>query len=255
MPRRAARATREAAKRFAVDFFSGVDVVRLERDHPKEVRDRYDRYLAYVFANKHGVWTNYNIECVRAGMSPYFTKYSYSRRYHDQFVAAEREARAARRGIWAEGAESYHDYDERRAWWNARADFIKQFEREAVGKPDHIVLTHVDAISTLERMKGQEVTVLGLVSEVSYGDRGPARVLLSRKRFGDLPAVFFDKDVFDTSGVARYQGEFVRVSGVVAEYRNPHTQARQLQIVVSLPSEVVGSDVPGLERPLRAGVR
>src|SRR6185503_16799778 len=38
----------DAAKQFAIKFFEGVHVVRLERDHPKEIRDRYDRYLAYV---------------------------------------------------------------------------------------------------------------------------------------------------------------------------------------------------------------
>ena len=78
MPRRGAEA-----------WFKDVDVVRLERDDAQEIRDRYDRYLAYVFAKKHGTWTNYNVEAVRAGMSPYFPKYGTSRRFHAEFVAAE----------------------------------------------------------------------------------------------------------------------------------------------------------------------
>jgi endonuclease YncB( thermonuclease family) len=236
----------EAAKMFAVRFFDGVDKVRLERDDPREVRDRFDRYLAYVFVARGGVWLNYNVECVRAGMSPYFTKYSYSRRFHADFVAAEKEARAARRGIWAEGAQAYGDYDERKPWWDARAEFLKRFEEEAYGKPDHVVLTHWDAMARLDRMQGQEVTVLGLVSEVSYGQKGPSRVMLSRKMFGDLAVIFFDKDVFSASGVARYRGEFIKVTGVVSQYQNKHTKKRQLQLVVSLPSQVVGSEVPGL---------
>src|SRR5215510_11439405 len=37
----------EDAKHFADKFFEGADRVRLERDHPAEIRDRYNRYLAY----------------------------------------------------------------------------------------------------------------------------------------------------------------------------------------------------------------
>jgi endonuclease YncB( thermonuclease family) len=253
-PIKAATPLGEAAKRFAIDFFAGVDQVRLERDHPKEIRDRYDRYLAYVFVARGGRWVNYNVECVRAGMSPYFTKYSYSRRFHDQFVAAEREARAARRGIWAPDAQAYRDYDERKPWWDARADFIKTFEQEAEGKDDHIVLTLWDSLARLEAHKGREVSVIGLVDQVYLGDRGPSRVTLARKRFGDLTVVFVDKDVFAATGISRYRGEFVTVRGVVSEYTSKHSGRRELQIVVNLPSQVVGSQVPGLEAaPTTAG--
>jgi endonuclease YncB( thermonuclease family) len=242
----------EAAKRFAVEFFEGVETVRLERDHPKEIRDRYDRYLAYAFAVKDGKWVNYNVECVRAGMSPYFTKYSYSRRFDAEFTAAEAEARAARRGIWAPGAQAYDDYAERKPWWDSRARFLKQFEQDAAGRDDFVMLTHWDSLRQLEARKGQEVTVLGLVSEVSFGDRGPSRVLLSRRMFGDLAVVFFDRDVFAASGVARYRGEFIRVTGVVGEYQNRRTKRRQLQLLVNLPSQVVGSEVPALDHPPRS---
>jgi endonuclease YncB( thermonuclease family) len=239
----------EEAKQFAIRFFEGADRVRLERDHPKEIRDRFDRYLAYVFAIKDGKWVNYNVECVRAGMSPYFTKYSYSRRFHAEFVAAEAEARAARRGIWAPDAKGYRDYDQRKPWWDARAEFLKRFEQEAAGRSDHVVLTHWDSMAQLDKLKGQEVTILGLVSEVSFGEKGPSRVTLSRRMFGDLAVVFFDKDVFAASGVARYRGEFIKVTGVVSEYQNKYTKKRQLQLIVSLPSQVVGSEVPGLDPP------
>jgi endonuclease YncB( thermonuclease family) len=94
----------EDAKVFAEHWFADVDVVRLERDDPQEIRDRYHRYLAYVLAKKAGKWVCYNVEAVRAGMSPYFPKYGRSRRYHAEFVAAEAEAKAAHRGIWAANA-------------------------------------------------------------------------------------------------------------------------------------------------------
>ena len=106
---------------WAKKWFEGVGKVRIERDDPAEIRDRYNRYLAYVLAKKNGVWVNYNVECVRAGMAPYFTKYGYSRRFHKEFVAALAEAKAAHRGIWAPGAMAAPDYPEREAWWNARA--------------------------------------------------------------------------------------------------------------------------------------
>jgi endonuclease YncB( thermonuclease family) len=236
----------EAAKKFARGFFAGVQTVRLERDHPREIRDRYDRYLAYAFVKKDGQWLNYNVECVRAGMSPYFTKYGYSRRYHDEFVAAEQEARAAGRGIWAPGAHSSGDYDVRRAWWDARAEFVRRFEIEAAGKPDWIVLTHWDAMRKLQERVGKEVVVLGTVGDVLRGDRGPTRVTLTRRLFGDLTVIFWDPDVFAGSGIARYQGEFVRVRGVVGVYRSKRTSKEQLQVVVNLPAQVVGSQVPGL---------
>lgn len=242
----------EIAKEWAIDFFRGVDRVRLERDHPKEIRGGYGRYLSYVFALKDGQWVNYNIECVRAGMSPYYTKYSYSRRFHDEFVAAEKEAREAQRGIWDPNSQSYGDYDERKAWWDARAEFIKDFERDAHGKDDHIVLSHWDSLANLEKNMGQEVTVLGAISKVIRGDRGPSRIRLARKKFNDLTVVFFDKDVFAATGVAEYSGEFVRVTGVVSEYTNKYNKKREIQLIVNLPSQVVKSDIPHLRQSVQS---
>jgi endonuclease YncB( thermonuclease family) len=251
-PTKAGTPLGEEAKKYAIKFFEGVRMVRLERDHPKEIRDRYDRYLAYVFVQRGGKWVNYNVEAVRAGMSPYFTKYSYSRRFHDDFVAAEKEAREARRGIWRPGAQAYQDYAERKAWWDARAEFIKAFERDAQGRDDFIELTHWDSIRQIEKKLGQEITVLGSVSRIVLGDRGPTRVLLGRRMFSDFAVVFFDKDVFASSGIDRYEGEFVRITGVVNEYKNKHTNKRQLQVIVSLPSQVVGSEIPGIDKPVQA---
>ncbi|MBV8758479.1 MAG: thermonuclease family protein, partial [Deltaproteobacteria bacterium] len=85
----------DEAKAWAERFFAGVTTVRLERDDADEIRDRYKRYLAYVLVERDGQWLNYNVEAVRAGMAPYFPKYGRSRRYHDAFVKAEAEAKAA----------------------------------------------------------------------------------------------------------------------------------------------------------------
>ena len=110
----------DAGKDWAKQFFAGVKTVVLERDHPKEIRDFFNRYLGYLIVIKDGKRLNFNVELVRAGYSPYFTKYGQSRRFHDDFVAAENEARAAGRGIWDPTRQHYDDYDERKRWWDAR---------------------------------------------------------------------------------------------------------------------------------------
>ena len=232
----------EEAKQFAKKFFDGVKTVRLERDHPKEIRGRFNRYLAYIFAEKDGRWVNYNLECVRAGMSPYFTKYSYSRRFHDEFVAAQQEARAAKLGVWSDDGMHYDDYPVRLVWWDSRAEVIHRFEVEAEGKDNYVVLTHWDALRRLEKLEGQEVALLASVGRVFIGDRGPTRVLLSRRQFSDFSLIFFDKDVFGSSGIERYRGEFIVVRGTVARYRNKHTKREELQIVVNLPGQITRPD-------------
>ncbi|MEO8843425.1 MAG: thermonuclease family protein [Kofleriaceae bacterium] len=239
------------ARDWALKWFAGVEKVRLERDHPAEIRDRYNRYLAYVFANKHGVWLNYNVEAVRAGMAPYFPKYGQSRRYHKDFVDAEAEAKAAKRGIWQPGVEAYDDYPEREAWWGARGEFVTKFREEAEGnggKPNYIDLTHWDALSTLESMIGKEVVILATVGEVYIGEKGPTRVTLSRAQKSDFPLIFFDKDVFGSSGIAAWKGEWVRVTGVPSFYENKHTHKKQLQLQIDRASQIELSPVPGLTK-------
>jgi endonuclease YncB( thermonuclease family) len=239
----------EQAKLFAKRFFDGVTMVRLERDDATEIRDRYNRYLAYVFATKDGVDVNYNIEAVRAGMSPYFTKYGNSRRFHAEFLAAEQEARAARRGIWDPTGLHADDYDERKAWWDARGDFVAAFAARADQDPSFLAVTRWDLITELEGRLGKPVTLLGTVGEVRLGDRGPSKVMLSRRINDDFPVVFFDKDVLAATGLGAWRGEFIVVTGVVAEYTNKYTQRRQLQIVVESPRQIVLSPVPGLAVP------
>jgi endonuclease YncB( thermonuclease family) len=239
----------EAASHFAKEFFADVREVRIERDRPKEIRDRYDRYLAYVLVMRDGTWVNYNVECVRAGMSPYFTKYGYSARYHDELAAAQQEARAAHRGIWDPTTRHYPDYEERMVWWEARAKFVQEFYDAAGGRDEYISLSEWDALRRLEEHVGKEVTLLGTVSKVKLGDKGPTRVLLGRRIGADFPLVFFDKDAFLSTGLGSQSGEFVRVTGTVNRYHNRRTGRDELQIVVELPSQVKIADLPPPRRP------
>jgi endonuclease YncB( thermonuclease family) len=226
----------DEAKHFAERFFAGAATVRLERDHPKEVRDYYDRYLAYVFVQKDGQWLNYNVEAVRAGMAPYFSKYGYSRRFHNEFVTAENEARAARRGIWDPTIQHYPDYEERKKWWDGRAEFIKAFEAEAVDHENYLELTNIDAPARLEAAVGHEVVVLGSISEVKLGDPGPTLVMLGRRRGNDFPLVFFDKDVFAASHAGEHVGEYVRVKGTISRYEGHGRTV--LEMKIDVPSQL-----------------
>lgn len=230
------------AKKYAKKFFNDVKVVRLERDEANEIRGRYGRYLTYVFAQKNGTWVNYNVECVRSGMSPYFMKYGYSQRFHDEFVKAEQEARAAKIGIWNGSTENYGDYDERKAWWIARADFVEAFDERAAEREDYINLTDWDSIQRIEASLGREVTVLATVGDIHPLGKNLMRVRLSRREFQDFPVIFFNREVFKASGIGDYKREFVTVRGLVAEFkRGSH---RELQIEVRRPSQVKLSKLP-----------
>jgi len=64
----------------------------LEFERPGEPeRDRYSRLLAYVFVDGRNV----NVEMVRLGWTPFWTKYGRGR-YAEDFESAEVEARAAK---------------------------------------------------------------------------------------------------------------------------------------------------------------
>ncbi|MGI5864309.1 MAG: thermonuclease family protein [Myxococcales bacterium] len=226
------------AKEWAKKFFDGVTTVRLERDHPGEIRGYYGRYLAYVFAQKKGQWLNYNIEAVRAGMSPYFTKYGQSRRFHKEFLAAQAEAQAKQLGIWDPNKEHYDDYPERLKWWNARGEVIERFERMSEGRDNHIVLTRWDALLELEKRVGQEAVILGSVGDISLGDKGPTIVELSRNQHSSFDLVFFDKDIFKATGLSQKKGEYVAVRGVVRKYKDKRRGDERLQFIITLPGQV-----------------
>ena len=251
-PVKAATPLGEEAKKWAKEFFQGATRIRLERDHPREIRGVYGRYLTYIMVEKDGAWLNYNLECVRAGMSPYFSKYGYSRRFHDQFVTAQKQARQARRGIWDPSKQKYPDYDERLAWWDARADFIRAFENEAGDKQHYIPLTNWDSMQRLEAHEGREVYILGTVARVKLGQKGPSKVFLARRRTSSFPIVFFDKDVMGNTRIADARGEFVVVRGTVSKYFNKYRKVDELQVVVTLPGQVELSEIPSFSAPTTA---
>ena len=115
---------------------------------------------------------------------------------------------------------------------------MQEFEDDAVDNPELIALTNWDAIDRLQAMLGEEVEILATVGDIRQGDRGPKRVMLSRRMFMDFPLIFWEDDVFEDSGIGRYRGEYVRVRGVVTSYTDCRNGRVQLQLEVRDPAQV-----------------
>jgi micrococcal nuclease len=83
----------DAAAAYLRDLLQGKDV-RLEYDGPRT--DPYKRTLAYVFLADGRLA---NLEVIRAGWAETYRRFSFVRKA--DFLAAEADAKAARRGMWA----------------------------------------------------------------------------------------------------------------------------------------------------------
>ena len=64
----------------------------------KKLRGHYGRLLAYVFVDGQ----NFNMDLVRQGLSPYYTKYGKSEKYNSEFRSAEKLARKEKLNIWGD---------------------------------------------------------------------------------------------------------------------------------------------------------
>ncbi len=66
-------------------------------------RDRYDRLLVYVFvAGDGGLDVMVNAEIIRCGYGAAMTGYPFDAARKEEFLALQREASSAKRGLWAE---------------------------------------------------------------------------------------------------------------------------------------------------------
>lgn len=83
----------DAATKFMRSLLDG-QTVRLEYDGPR--KDPYNRTLAYVFLADGRLA---NVEIIRAGLAETYRRFEYRRK--PDFFAAEREAKDAKRGMWA----------------------------------------------------------------------------------------------------------------------------------------------------------
>lgn len=74
--------------------------VKLEMDEAQEDRDKYGRLLRYVFLED---GTNFNKMMITGGFAYEYT-YDLPYKYQSEFKEAEKEAREAQKGLWAQGA-------------------------------------------------------------------------------------------------------------------------------------------------------
>ena len=141
--------------------------LRLERDRAGSGADAYGRMLCYVWVIPAGdaePWL-YNLEAVRAGMTPYFVKYGRSQRFDEAFRAAQAEAQQAKRGIWDDALPHYPDYEVRLAWWERRARALDAYAVLAQGDDPPVLLGDKRAIGVLLKRVGQRVRVFGVIDD------------------------------------------------------------------------------------------
>jgi micrococcal nuclease len=211
----------EAARDHVRALLAGVKRVRLERDDPNAPETGiYGRRLGHVVLLKAKGEVNLAEAVIRAGHSPYFTKYGRSLRFHDAFRRAEREAMAKRRGIWGtRGPAHYPDYPERRRWWQAREAQVERWRADA-DAPDHVTLGARDADERMQRLLGKPCVVFGLFDRELPLERTDRRILLlgHRPRRG-LPLVFFSSAVLERLEMHAVQTRFVTVRGKLTAYR------------------------------------
>lgn len=84
------------ATRALREMLQGREVYLVFESPKRPERGDHGRLLAYVYADG----TNLNVEMVRSGWSPYYSRYGRGR-FARQFTRAEREARDAARGLWS----------------------------------------------------------------------------------------------------------------------------------------------------------
>jgi len=208
----------DAGKRFAEAWFAGMTQVRLEYDDPERTRGYFGRHLVYVLAEKDGALMNYNVEAVRMGYSPYFTKYGRSKRYHAAFVAAEKEAREAKRGIWGAppAHKCYPDYDTLITWWNERDAAIQKVE--ALRRTRDLYVLGIDAEwERLIAADGKVVTVVG--SPGDFRDTGALGIQYVGHRNRLDFAVVGPKEQFEGHELGKHPGDMLLITGKVTLYR------------------------------------
>jgi endonuclease YncB( thermonuclease family) len=180
----AARAGEDGVTRVGLRFPGGV-----------EARDVYGRLLCHVLLDD---GTDFNVQLVREGKSPYFNKYGNSLLCHEAFVAAQAEARAAGRGIWdprtnaptTPGAPAAkRDYSRLLPWWQCRAEAVDAYRAARREDPERVAAADApdQLAACAERCaEGGVVRVFGVVDRTFDEEDGTLTLLFRTGR--DLPA-------------------------------------------------------------------
>lgn len=198
---------------WAKQWFADVDSIRLERDSEDNVYGYFGRWLALVYARKNGEWVLYNLECVRQGHSPYYGKYGYSVRFHDAFIAAQEEARAAQRGVWNPSLQHYPDYDERMDWWDGRGEDIRFYLENHADEGNYYFMGRDGEMERLALALGEDVVVFGAVDWID--DDKPAEVIRIPHKDGQAVEVRLPSAASE-EWIAAMEQQYVYVRGTIA---------------------------------------
>lgn len=205
----------------------GAEEVRVVYDDPKRKVDGFGRVLAHVLVRKGRTWIHANVEMVRQGLSPYFVKYGRCRLWDAAYEAAQKEARAAKRGIWDARPwnpedpfaryGSYDDYDARLVWWAERARDLATAAEQRKTRDDLYLLGDPDEGRRLAAAEGRVVTVFGSHSTTRNAS-GLVLYGLSHLKDDDFLIVGGASDIAAT-GIAAEEGNLVWVTGTVSLHR------------------------------------
>jgi endonuclease YncB( thermonuclease family) len=216
------------------ELFKDVVKVRLEVDDFKRVMDMFNRYLVYIIAIKSdGTEFNYNIECVKQGYSPYFSKYGYSARFHDAFDKAQKYAQDNKLGVWSGKELCYPDYTERVEWWDKRGEQIKKYETTFAGKPGYYNMLDITDYKKLKEHLNDSVVVFGNVSRV-ITDNEPNIVKFEINDYDHLDLVFFKRNnsLIKEAGLDNPKDYYVYAKGKLTEYKG------KIQIIIDDRSQI-----------------
>lgn len=159
-------------------------------------RDGFGRLLAHASLPEGG---DLGLELVRAGHSPYFEKYGTCPLLDREYRAAEREARAACRGIWSPDANrpaspdaprAGRDYGRLCAWWSLRAEAVAGYR--AARARDPLAVARAERPSELARAAGGGVATFVEIVAARERDDGALELTCA----GDLLTI-------EVPGVAR----------------------------------------------------
>ncbi len=215
-------------------LFKDVVKVRLEVDDFKRVIDMFNRYLLYIIAiRSDGTEFNYNVECVKQGYSPYFSKYGYVARFHNEFVAAQKYAQDNKLGVWSGKELSYPDYTERVEWWDGRAEQIKKFETTFAGKPGFYSMLDINDYKQLKDHLNDTVTIFGNISRV-VKDNDPRIAKMEINDYDHVDLVFFKRNfgLVEELNLDNPKDYYLYTKGKLTEYKG------RLQIIIDDKSQI-----------------
>jgi len=216
------------------ELFKDVAKVRIEVDDYKRVIDMFNRYLVYIIAiREDGTEFNYNIECVKQGYSPYFSKYGYVARFDKEFKAAQKYAQDNKLGIWSGKELCYPDYYERLKWWDKRGDQIRRFETEYAGKPGYFSMLDQSDFNKLVKHVGDSITIFGTISRV-ITDNNPYIAKLEINEYDTVDLVFFKQNMELVKELKLDDpvGYYIYAKGKLTEYKG------KKQIIIEDKSQV-----------------